>query len=802
MVTSITKQLARAYEDRTTTANTTTTTTTTSTGGSSNFEGLKSNFKDLLKQATISRPLLIFIDSLDQLSDEDLGRSDLSWLPFDLPLHCHLVVSTLPTEGGCLNALRATNIPNDNYLEVTAVAEKDAETIMRDCLKGVNRTLQPQQLRYVLGIATDSTQEPPTMLRLRLLFDLAAKQPSYHQIETLNPSVRLLISAFFDKLALHHGRNLLFSLFHALDVSQHGLGLEVLSDLCATEQRTLSDVFQYHKSPIQRVPQVVFARLRNDLGDYIVERGVFGWTVWAWYHRQFWEAAKRKFARRSDTEVYARLDAYFSEKSKKRFRNRGLPDQPIYWINPATGQVRFNMIKLSLWMKSNYFGRGGVKVMLETLCDLQYLCAKLTAGMGRLLIVDLFYLHSRCGNRASYMPYYDLVVSKYELLESNPDLILQSAINMPTSKMTDDIRHQSMATVAPWIHDPPALVTWTNKPEVLHPFTHTLTGHTSPVTDIAIGFIRSGGVGALFSSSLDGHVIAWNSLNSSPRMKINMRSPVHRVQCCSTALRKYHVFCSMENGSVKGFHFHANEESTMTIITDFQAYDTSLKLHHVVLGLAQSNQLVTGSTRELHDGSMASDIKLWMRREKTAVEICSIDICQCDLGQQTLTCLEMSPGCSLVLAALERADDTCHVAAFAIEDQSLQQRWSVETQPGLNWISTRQFDVEIEKESDQINLNESEKSENQDKSADNESEVGKKEQPETDKQGNEVFLKPKAFEGKQEEKALSKESAVWVVLCTVSNCLQLITVTQEEGASKPSHSLEYKVNAFRLVDNN
>ena len=54
-------------------------------------------------------------------------------------------------------------------------------------------------------------------------------------------------------------------------------------------------LFQYSEPPSRRVPPFLFARLRDSLGDYVVERGANGATVLAWYHRQFWEAA---------TEVY------------------------------------------------------------------------------------------------------------------------------------------------------------------------------------------------------------------------------------------------------------------------------------------------------------------------------------------------------------------------------------------------------------------------------------------------------------------------------------------------------------------
>jgi NACHT domain- and WD repeat-containing protein len=49
------------------------------------------------------KPLILFIDALNQLSDADNAK-DLDWLPSDLPLGVHIIVSTIP--GLCLDALK------------------------------------------------------------------------------------------------------------------------------------------------------------------------------------------------------------------------------------------------------------------------------------------------------------------------------------------------------------------------------------------------------------------------------------------------------------------------------------------------------------------------------------------------------------------------------------------------------------------------------------------------------------------------------------------------------------------------
>ena len=68
--------------------------------------------------ASEEQPLCIVIDSLDQLTDEDGARRFLEWLPCKLPAHVHMIISTLPAEGGCMQRLKTLGMPAEQFLEV------------------------------------------------------------------------------------------------------------------------------------------------------------------------------------------------------------------------------------------------------------------------------------------------------------------------------------------------------------------------------------------------------------------------------------------------------------------------------------------------------------------------------------------------------------------------------------------------------------------------------------------------------------------------------------------------------------
>lgn len=72
----------------------------------------------------------------------------------------------------------------------------------------------------------------------------------------------------------------------------------------STDDVILNSVLQYHKPPIPRVPYHVFARLTNDLGDYVIKRGAHaqGRSVLYWYQRQFWETARERYLSNKEAE--------------------------------------------------------------------------------------------------------------------------------------------------------------------------------------------------------------------------------------------------------------------------------------------------------------------------------------------------------------------------------------------------------------------------------------------------------------------------------------------------------------------
>ena len=106
-------------------------------------------FEARLAWATEERPLVIFLDSLDQLSDLEGGR-ELKWLPTTLPPHVSIIVSTLPEEGRCLEILREKKLRPDVFVEVKAMDKVWSEQSFGGWMHDAGRQVTPEQHEAVM----------------------------------------------------------------------------------------------------------------------------------------------------------------------------------------------------------------------------------------------------------------------------------------------------------------------------------------------------------------------------------------------------------------------------------------------------------------------------------------------------------------------------------------------------------------------------------------------------------------------------------------------------------------------------
>lgn len=162
-------------------------------------------FHQILKTVSLQRSetLVLFLDSLDQLSSSE-GAHHLHWLPKECPANVHIVLSTLPHEGGILNTLRE-KIPDVLfYLEVQPLSAEQGSQVIDMLMTSVGRKLTSAQLDIVL----DSFKKCGQPLHLKLAFDEAKRWPSYTSPSELHiaPNTKEAVYQLYQRMENVHGK--------------------------------------------------------------------------------------------------------------------------------------------------------------------------------------------------------------------------------------------------------------------------------------------------------------------------------------------------------------------------------------------------------------------------------------------------------------------------------------------------------------------------------------------------------------------------------------------------------------------
>ena len=257
-------------------------------------------FPKRLALATAKKPLVLFLDALDQLSDADNARS-LVWLPAELPPHVRLVVSTLP--GECQATLQR-RLPAPSLMSVPALSKLSGERLLYCWLDEAQRTLTDEQQADILAKFERGGGLP---LFLKLAFEEARHRHAYDGLPALSDQAQGLtedipgaIRDFFRRLEQesHHGRVLVSHALGYLAAARNGLSEDELLDVLWQDNEVRNDFFRRSpKSPqdIAALPVVIWARLFLDLAPYLAFRKADGTELMTFYHRQVAEVVQEKY---------------------------------------------------------------------------------------------------------------------------------------------------------------------------------------------------------------------------------------------------------------------------------------------------------------------------------------------------------------------------------------------------------------------------------------------------------------------------------------------------------------------------
>ncbi|WAR09807.1 NWD1-like protein [Mya arenaria] len=361
-------------------------------------------FRTCCAYATSDKPLVIILDSLDQLSNEDFGQN-LSWLSLSevLPENVKMIVSSLPVR--TLDILK-TNLQNaECFLEVKPLALHEGPEVMKLMLGAKKRTVTEDQLKLIMT----AFKKCPLPLFLRLVVDLALQWRSFDTIDStvIADDMVGLIDRLFDRLEGRYGRLFVCHALAYITAAKSGLSFVELEDILSCDDDVLDAIFKWWVPPFRRLPPLLWARVRNELGSYLAERGTDGVSAYGWYHRQFWETAERRylqtgfgddpkpFAQKAHLAIadyfegkWANGKPYKGKDGVEKVEDRKIPKQPFVvggsrdvgrQLNERKlAELPYHLIKLQDWERFK-------KLAL----DLRYIEAKFEADDGYICLSEL-----------------------------------------------------------------------------------------------------------------------------------------------------------------------------------------------------------------------------------------------------------------------------------------------------------------------------------------------------------------------------------------------------------------------------
>lgn len=336
------------------------------------YQKLVKDFQKQLELATEVRPLFVFLDALDQLSDNEQARN-LSWLPNKLPPHVHVIVSTLPGER--LTHLEQ-KLPTNNLLKLDPMTSSEGDELLDSWLADAERRLQPGQRESALR----EFRVNGLPLYLKLVFEEARRWKSYSSVQNLPSDIPGMIREMFRRLMSDHGRMLTERALGYIAAARHGLSEDELLDVLSMDKEVFDDflVRAHHQPPEQRLPVVVWSRLYFDLEAYLTERSADGANLLGFYHRQLGDVVNEQFLavetkrERHNTlaRFFHRQDYFLEGIDRQRERAKRLPHTSRPVNLRKARELHWQLLHIEGWNE-----------LEQLLTDLSFLEAKAEAGM-------------------------------------------------------------------------------------------------------------------------------------------------------------------------------------------------------------------------------------------------------------------------------------------------------------------------------------------------------------------------------------------------------------------------------------
>jgi hypothetical protein len=433
------------------------------------YNDLVQDFKERLNFATDEKPLFIFLDALDQLSDSD-NTHNLTWIPEELPENVHIVISTLKN---IFESSLNSRIPSENVNEVKKLGKKDGKSILKSWLKHSQRKITDEQRDEIIN----KFEVEGLPLHLKLVFEESKLWKSYTPVPELESDIKWIINNLFERLSKpeNHGEMLVSRSLGYLSAAKNGLSEDEIIDILSMDREVFYDfIYRARSEPTEilneikelleekegnlkedslklfeklqndkefcfnvfdrlseskisfKLPLAIWSRLYFDLNSYLTEKSADETTLMAFYHRQLGEVAKEKYLDNNIKKIRHQIIAEYFYKQDLFFEK---DDERVYNVRKVS-ELPYQLTYGELWAE--------LEIILT---DLNFIDAKVTSK----LINDLLEDYGRIGAGHAYPgtkqspisknksveEFADFVYSQEYILKNHPTLTFQQAHNMP-----------------------------------------------------------------------------------------------------------------------------------------------------------------------------------------------------------------------------------------------------------------------------------------------------------------------------------------------------------------------------------
>jgi WD40 repeat protein len=314
---------------------------------------------------SLERPVVIFVDALDQLKKPRLG-----WLPNKLPPGVRLVVSALNDdtyneESGVYRALRQ-RLPDEAFLEIEPLTEHGRDILLA-LEKGANRRLRPGQRDYILVQFKAAGASP---LYLRVAFEIAQSWHSWDEAGVdrcaLAGDTAALIGQLIAELTSvhHHEPELVSRTLGYLAAAKDGLSAKEITEILSRDDVVMTAISsERYGTQTRRLPDSVSARLYRQLAPLLIEKRIDGQQLLQFFHRQLTDIVRERHYEPAHIQLHAALAEYFDTSIISRDRiliysNRSLAELP-YQLHHAGNGIRLDRILTSpAWMEQKLVAFG------------------------------------------------------------------------------------------------------------------------------------------------------------------------------------------------------------------------------------------------------------------------------------------------------------------------------------------------------------------------------------------------------------------------------------------------------------